>query len=146
MATSKVSIAGEKELIRMLKDLAPKAMKAAIREASRNTMKEVLADAKSMAPHDTGLLESSLTVRTATKIGRNRIGHTVVTKDVFGGKDAFYAHFVEFGTKHGIKADPFLRPALWGNQDVATANFKKFLRAAIDNLALKTKKPKPPTK
>lgn len=133
-----ISLSGEKELLNMLKELAPKEMKKAVRQASRATAKAVLDDAKSAAPVDTGLLESSLTVRTATKIGRNRIAHRVITKDVFGGQKAFYAHFVEFGTVN-MEADPFMRPALWGNEDEMKRVFTQELRAAVSVLQRKAR-------
>lgn len=128
-----ISLSGEKELLKMLKELAPKEMKKAVRQASRVTAKAVLQDAKSMVPVDTGLLEESLAVRVATKLGRNRIGHRVVTKPVWDDQDAFYGHFIEFGTVK-MEADPFMRPALWGNEDEMKRVFTQELRAAVSVL------------
>jgi HK97 gp10 family phage protein len=132
----KINVSGEKELLRMFKSLAPKEMKTATRKAIRVSAKEVLADAKALVPTDTGTLESALTVRVATKLGRNRIGSRVITKDVFD-EEPFYGHFVEFGTVR-MPAQPYLRPALYRNEDEMRQIFTRELRIAIDHLKRKT--------
>lgn len=99
------------------------------RKATRAAAKVVLEDAKRLVPIDTGELERSLKVRARKRSRRNKgtVGHAVVTgEDLFRG-DQFYGGFVELGTQHR-EADPYLRPALWGNQAKIFDEYKKVLR------------------
>ncbi len=123
------------------------------RRATRAAAKVVLADAKSLAPHDTGALERSLKVKARRRSRRNKgtVGHRVVTSEqeaVFGGEQ-FYGAFRELGTKFQ-DPDPFLRPALFGNQEEVLRAYRNALEDWLVNDAPKAgnpqqTKPDPPT-
>jgi HK97 gp10 family phage protein len=104
-----------------------------IRKATRAAMNEiVLPDAKALVPVDTGALEASLKTR-ALKRSKGRIGHQVTTSEhhhMFKG-DQFYGGFVELGTEK-MEADPYLRPALYGNENAIKQTFAEALKEAVE--------------
>ena len=135
MPKATTQIKGARQLMKTLNTLSPAEYRKAISKATRTTAKEVLQDAKALVPHDTGALEKSLTVRAATRLGRGRRGHQVTTRDIF--QTEFYGHFVEFGTVNQ-EPDPFLRPALWGNEQMMRTTFARALRDAIEEIRVKS--------
>lgn len=117
--SGKRAITGDKEIDALLKNLEVKVANKFVRQGLRRVAKDiVLPDAKRQAPVDTGQLEKSLTVR-AGRRSRTGPSYTVVSRPRGGVDQAHYAWSVEFGTKH-MQADPFLRPALYGNRDAIT--------------------------
>lgn len=132
-------ISGEAELDRKIRRLVledgPKSVNGAARKATRAAAKIVLDDAKANVAHDTGKLESSLTVRTASKASKrkNFIGHTIATREGMFESGRFYGGYLEYGTKF-MEADEYLRPALYGNEErvrnVFMTTFKGLIEAA----------------
>ena len=111
-------------LDRLLQAIPVSLARKGARKATRAAAKLVLAEARALVPHDTGELERSLKVRARkrSRTHRGTVGHSVVT-----GGDAFYGKFVELGTSHQA-ADPFLRPALWGNRTAKLQVYVNVLR------------------
>ena len=154
-----LTLTGDKKLDRTLKEMEPKLAKKGIRKATRAAAKVVLADAKRLVAVDTGRLERSLVVGVAKgprrkRLPRGTMGHAVATKDgtMFVG-DQFYGGFIEFGTSERyarrnralsrykdkrrgrVAADPFIRPALYGNERLIRWMFKRTLAKAIKDIA-----------
>lgn len=132
-------ISGEKDLDRKIRKLVmgegPRSVNGAARKATREAAKVVLADAKARVAHLTGKLESSLTVRVASKRSKrkNFIGHTITTREGMFESGRFYGGYLEYGTKF-MEADEYLRPALYGNegqvQGVFLNRFRQLIEAA----------------
>lgn len=139
-------LTGDRELDIKLKNMPNRMRNKAIRWATRDGAKIIQADAKKYAPHDTGALERSLTVRAAKKsnggrLSRYIIGHAVATRaSLFQGEE-FYGGFQEFGTRHRftsnnewrgeIEAREFLREALYTNADRLRRVFRQRVQQAI---------------
>lgn len=132
-------ISGEADLDRKIRRLVlgegPKAVNGAARKATRAAAKIVLEDAKANVAHDTGKLEASLTVRTASRKSKrkNFVGHTITTREGQFESGRFYGGYLEYGTKF-MDADEYLRPALYGNEDrirnVFLTTFRSLIEAA----------------
>jgi len=134
-----VVITGVKELDLKLAGMPARLQKKLSRQATRKAAKDiVLPDAKRNVPHDTGDLERSLTVR-AIKRSRSRVGHSVETKDGFFKGNQFYGGFIEFGWDDKPEGDPFLRPALYGNENRIRKLFHNALRSFIGGERVRTK-------
>ena len=116
------------------------------REAAASAMEEcaaeIVAEMKTLAPVDSGDLRDSIgwtwgdipagsfmidEIRSGKNAGDQYA--TLRIKIYAGNKDAFYARFIEFGTKTGVKAQPFFFAAYkkWGGK----AKFRARVRAAI---------------
>lgn len=109
------------------------------RKGSRAAAKIVAEDARKLAPVDTGALEKSLKVRARKRSRRNKglVGHSVVTGEkTLRGTEFFYGAFRELGTKFQ-EADPFLRPALYGNQQEVIRAFKEAVMEWVRTTAAK---------
>ena len=149
-----LNIKGLDELNKFLEQLPGKVQLNIMRGALRAAQKPVLEDARSnVATGHTLALKNSL--RIGTKINR-KTGHVEASLKAGGkhkGKDAFYAHFVEYGTKEheirpkrggyltingtkiytsvihpGVRKKPFMRPALDRNAAaaiIAAGNYMK---------------------
>ena len=134
-----IALTGDKALDRKLKGMHGRFQKKLSRKATRLAARDiVLPDAKAMAPIDTGALEKSLVVR-SMKRRRTKIGHVVQTRDGFFKGDEFYGAFHEFGTKY-MKADPFMRPAVYGNTESIKRKYRSALTEAIADEARKPSK------
>lgn len=90
-------------------------------------------DARRRAPRDSGNLQAAVIMKrlpkretplteeyiVATRKGRTRDAKAAKAGAGKLGKDAYYAHMVEFGTVK-MAAQPFMRPALENNTQAAT--------------------------
>ena len=90
--TSDVKVSGLKELDQFLKQFTPRIEGNIMRGALRASAKVIYEEAKALAPVDDGDLKKSIRLKTKNKKGR------VTASVVAGNKEAFYAHFVEYGT------------------------------------------------
>lgn len=131
-AGTAIIITGVKEIDDKLHKFEGKVQKKALRKATRAAAKFVRDDAKALAPHDTGQLEASIKVK-AIKRQRGKIGHAVMTGEGLFKGETFYGGFVELGTQR-MRADPYLRPALYGNEKETLARFRVEMKKAIDEL------------
>lgn len=114
-AGSGVFVTGDKELDAILDQVEPRMAKRLQREELKKAAKQIiLPEAQARVPVDSGQLEESLVARALPR-SRTRYGYEVRTRDGFFKGDEFYGGFIEFGTKHQ-EADPFLRPAGYGNE------------------------------
>lgn len=101
--------------------------------------------ARAKAPKDTGNLQAAIVMKrvkdtplteeyvVAVRKGKTR--DAKAGKDGTGkqGKDAFYAHFPEFGTVK-MPAQPYMRPALEDNVQAATDAMAKRLKQRLDKV------------
>jgi len=127
MARQKNVITGNRLLDIKLAGMHARIQKKLARRASRAAVKEiVLPEAKRLVPTDTGALEASLKVR-AIKRTKTRIGHTVQT---VGLDKPRQAPSIEFGTER-MTADPFLRRALYTNENAIRGKFIFELNRAL---------------
>lgn len=107
----------------------------------------VRAAARKGAPVDTGNLKAAVIMKRMRKPENGLTEQYIVTprkgkaSDVIAakrgtgklGKDAYYAHMVEFGTVK-MPAQPFMRPALEQNTQRATDAMVKRLRKRLDKV------------
>ena len=142
---------GFSEVDNLLATLEVKLQKKAIRKGTRSGAKVVLPKAKSYVPHgDTGVLESTLTVRVANRVvdenggGARKLkrgkefGHQVTHRDT-GADDPYYSHFVEFGTKFQ-DAHAYIRRSLYDSTDQILAASRKAIIDGVNEIAAKAKK------
>lgn len=152
---NELHVSGLSELDRLLKELPAKIEGNIMRGAVRAGAKVMEARAKELVPVDDGDLRDSIKVRAKSK--RGQVSATVRA----GGKKAFYAHMVEFGTaRHFIKPKkrkslffagiarevvdhpgtspkPFMRPALDNSQREAVDAAAAYIRARLAKEAAK---------
>lgn len=126
----KVTISGDKALLKALGNLPKIVAKKALRQAMRPAMKIVQDSAKKNAPVDTGLTRKSIKVR-AMKRSTKFIGIDVlIGEGDYKGK-TFYASFVEYGTSK-MAPKPFMKPAFTGVGDVAKTYAINKLRQLVE--------------
>ena len=152
---SELHVSGLFELDKLLKELPAKVERNILRGAMRAGAKVFADRAKELVPVKSGQLRDSIKVSTRSK--RGRVSATVSA----GGKKAFYAHMVEFGTaRHFIKPrtrkslffaglarevvdhpgstpKPFMRPALDGGQVEAVNAAADYIRKRLAKQAAK---------
>jgi HK97 gp10 family phage protein len=152
---SELHVSGLSELDKLLKELPAKVERNILRGAMRAGAKVFEGRAKQLVPVRSGQLRDSIKVSTRSK--RGRVSATVRA----GGKKAFYAHMVEFGTaRHFIKPRkrkslffaglarevvdhpgsaprPFMRPALDGGQAEAVNAAADYIRKRLAKEAAK---------
>jgi HK97 gp10 family phage protein len=152
---SELHVSGLSELDKLLKELPAKVERNILRGAMRAGAKVFESRAKELVPIKSGQLRDSIKVSTRSK--RGRVSATVRA----GGKKAFYAHMVEFGTaRHFIKPRkrkslffaglarevvdhpgsaprPFMRPALDGGQAEAVNAAADYIRKRLAKEAAK---------
>ena len=140
-------IAGARELDKVLEKLPRKMGEKVLRTALMAASKPMLDEMKRDAPVRSG--ESAKRFRAGAKKGRlpgflrASIRRRVIkSKDslaatvLVGAFGVFYAHMVEFGTKHS-RAQPFVRPAFDGNAAGAIGTMGKKLGEQIEKETLK---------
>ncbi len=152
---SELHVSGLFELDKLLKELPAKVERNILRGAMRAGAKVFADRARELVPVRSGQLRDSIKVSTRSK--RGRVSATVRA----GGKKAFYAHMVEFGTaRHFIKPrkrkslffaglarevvdhpgsapKPFMRPALDGGQVEAVNAAADYIRNRLAKEAVK---------
>ncbi len=106
------------EFVEKAKEIVDESMKEELEE----TVERVVETAKDFAPDDTGIMRDAIE------------GHVssggMYGKVIVPAKTAYYAHFVEYGTRF-MQANPFLHQAL----EEETANFTKNLSDRINEKA-----------
>ena len=100
-----VRVEGMEEILRDLRKAQADVQQEA-REVLKDQAKVIRDDARSRCPEDTGTLKKSV----RSSVSRKGLNASVSAGGKVQGKDAYYAQFVEFGTKHS-PAQPFLYPA-----------------------------------
>jgi len=129
-----VKIAGLEELGQSMQDFPDKFLKKGVRAALR-AGGEVLRSAISMAAprsddvthgHEPGFLAENIDMAVKTSV-KNDTGAVKVGPS----KEAFWAGFNEFGTRHQ-SAKPFIRPAFEGNGQIALDAFIASLKETFE--------------
>lgn len=133
---AQVLIKGWKEVNAALAQLETKVQRKVVRGALRAGAQRILGAAiENIIQNpsiDTGKLSSSLRVRSA-RAGRGKVGMVILTKG------ASHANLVEYGTER-MSAEPFLRPAGYGQRDLIEKMLIDDITAAIKNPAWKFQK------
>jgi HK97 gp10 family phage protein len=127
------TIDGLDELEQKLNELAPAAAKRAVRRSVREGLKVFQTAIEEKAPRDTGHLAESINIGTKTTGGDGEDTTGGILGVVGPAKDAFYALFQEFGTKHQ-HAQPFITPAYEENKDVVLQVFRNTLNEELEGL------------
>jgi HK97 gp10 family phage protein len=123
-AQARLSIVGDKALMKKLAKLKAGAQRRVVRKAVTAMLSPVVKAAKAAAPKETGLLRKSIGKKTVTYARKNTVvgivgpRSSVVGTGPDGGKrwPVKYAHLVEYGTRHS-EAQSFLRAALTATRD-----------------------------
>lgn len=128
---STLKIEGLADLNKLLKELPSKIERNIMRGALREGSKEFLERAKEEVPVRSGRLRKSLRISTRFKKGE------VTASMSAGGKGAFYAYMVEFGTaahliKPKRKKSLIVNGAQVASVDHPGAEEKPFMRPAFD--------------
>lgn len=106
---TRMIVTGVKDIDRRLRRLGTEVQKKVVRQGMRKGMDLVTAEAKSLAPVDTGALRAAIKTRSGrAKRGSFRV-LTRVGEGDFKGK-TFYAAMIEFGTRRR-PARPYMTPA-----------------------------------
>ena len=117
MSAGKFASSGFDDLDRQLARLAQGLPEATVRQALHEGAALIVDEARRLVPYATGNLHDSIAVtddRDARLYGKvNGSGFSVYVGPVGSNEDgdAFYAQFIEFGTRY-MGAQPFMRPAL----------------------------------
>ena len=144
-----VQLKGAEELRKALQELVPKMQANVIRGGLRAGAKVIMKATQEKVPSHLGLLKKSIRVGTSF---RNGVAKATVKA---GNKDAFYWHWLEFGTHAheirpkngkslffagisgsiihhpGAKAKPFLRPAMDENISAAMAAVGEYINKKL---------------
>ena len=105
-----VHVTGLKELDRELRKLPDAVGRKALADALEDGAEVIVEEARRRVPVRTGKLKKAI------KSGNRKAGKVEASVDVgidytFKGGAVRYGHLVEFGTKRGQRARPFMRPA-----------------------------------
>jgi HK97 gp10 family phage protein len=100
-----VNVKGSDEIIKDLRRVQGEAKDTVIQVLKEETG-EVVKDARSRAPKDTGALARGI----KRSVSKKKVEAKISAGGTVRGVDTYYAQFVEFGTKD-MPARPFLYPA-----------------------------------
>lgn len=128
-----ISLTGVKELDAMLAGLEPKLAKKYIRSSIRKSLKPIAAEAKALAPVDTGATREAVKVKPG-KSNRKKIQLQVAVGEGWFTGDEFYAGFNLLGTKRQ-PPNPWLQEAHDRLSDSAYKQFLSEIGKAIDQEA-----------
>jgi HK97 gp10 family phage protein len=114
MAQPGIRIEGLEELRELLNVMAPRAATNLLRAAVQGVAADIAAKARKNAPVRTGTLRKAIKAKRGNpKDNRGMPFSDVIVEHGKNAKhDAFYWHFVEHGTKGGVKKQRFLGRAL----------------------------------
>jgi HK97 gp10 family phage protein len=133
-----VKLTGFDDLDKLLKELEPKVANKLSGQSMRKAGKIVLDAARKKVPVRDGVLKKSLLIKNLAKRNKHKVGCRVMTrpankwqKSIKSKADAYYAVWVEFGTRF-TKPSPYLLPALRENAEQVKAVMKEEALKAID--------------
>lgn len=115
----------------------PAAVRDAVRPALEQAAEEICDLARSLCPVDDGVLRASigwtwgLPPSGSIALGAVRDGAALSITIYAGNDEAFYARFVEFGTRTGVPAQPFFYPAWRLGRKKASARLNRAISKAI---------------
>jgi HK97 gp10 family phage protein len=117
-------------LRKKIKRLEPEARQG-IKDAMTEVADEILAEAKSRVPVDTGTLKKKLT----RQVSRDGMSAKVGVRTKAAKRKAYYGKFIELGTSK-MPAQPFLTPAFEVVRPKAKVKLKKEIDATLTKVAL----------
>ena len=120
-----VQVSGTEEILRDLRKAQADVQDEA-REVLKGQAKVIRDDARGRCPSDTGTLKRSV----RSSVSRKKLSASVSAGGKVRGKDAYYAQFVEFGTKNS-PAQPFLYPAGRAHEKETEERLVKVLTDAV---------------
>lgn len=124
MGKAKLQVHGLDNLIRKIEGLPPELEKQ-IRRHILKTANKVRNNAKARVPVRTGALKKSI----RAKYEKDKLSATIGPR----GKNAWYAHFVEFGTVRS-RAKPFMNPAWEQERQPYLDGMKDLIREVVDDV------------
>lgn len=128
MAVIDVRVDGLADLERQLLRLGAAVGAKVLRGALSDALKPMQKAAKDAVPEQTGRLKRS--VRRSSRVDRRGKASAAVK---MGGKKAFYAHMVEFGTKHS-PPNPIMRQAFEAHKRESLNIFKAAMAKRINKV------------
>jgi HK97 gp10 family phage protein len=110
----KTSLAGDQEIIQLLRDLPKRLAKGALRKALRAGANVVMRGARFRAPRKSGLLAKTIKTRAFRRTRKNIVGFTVSANIADYQGNTFYASFQEYGwvATGRAGADPGIRSSM----------------------------------
>lgn len=117
-------------LRKKIKRLEPEARQG-IKDAMTEVADEILDEAKSRVPVDTGTLKKKLT----RQVSRDGMSAKVGVRTKAAKRKAYYGKFIELGTSK-MPAQPFLTPAYEVVRPKAKVKLKKEIDATLRKVAL----------
>jgi HK97 gp10 family phage protein len=122
----KLTVRGDKAIMRKLKGMVPAARKKVLTKAARTAAKPLLQQARSNAPTRTGALRKAIKLRAKKKNRRGVVGVSVAVGAKWFVGDEFYGAFQEFGWKAGTRPgknskEPDTRPQIEGKHYIERA-------------------------
>ncbi|NJC06516.1 HK97 gp10 family phage protein [Sphingomonas kaistensis] len=143
----------------VLQELPRATQRTTLKKAAKQALQPTFEQAKSSAPVLTGQLRDSIFMdirlddpeyraraRASFKakghargVKKTKGGGNVVASIRVGGRQAFHAPFVEFGTVK-MAADPFLRPAFDANADKMVESLRASLEVEVRKAAVRRAK------
>jgi HK97 gp10 family phage protein len=120
-----IHIKGMEDVLKELRQ-APKEAKKEVIGVLREAARDIQQDARTRCPVDTGTLQKSIRY----SVSKKKLEARVSAGGKVAGVDAFYAPFVEYGTKHA-PAKPFLFPAARAREKQTTEELEEALLRAM---------------
>lgn len=115
----------------------PKAMERNVRAAMEESAGEIVAMMKALVPYDSGDLHDSIgwawggAPKGSKLIAKAVAGQSGMVLTIYAGDDeAFYAHFIEWGTQK-MKAQPFFFPSFRARQSATRSKITKAVKEGI---------------
>ncbi len=127
------TLTGDKALDRKLAQMPTKVRNKMLRTGLKAGLTPILDDARNNAPTKSGLLHRSIKIR-AAKRSRGTVGQAIITKEGFFKGEAFYAGFLEFGTKF-ISPLGFIKQAFERRKQQALDTTRRELGKAVREAA-----------
>ena len=131
-----ISVLGDKELQKMLKNLDIKLQRKYVRQSINRAMLPVKNRAKALVPVNTGKLKDSIKKRARTKRGISRAMVVTGTKQELGipeNAKGYYPAAIEYGTRHQ-PAQSFLRKAMTELKDDTLNSTAKYIAGYIKKI------------
>lgn len=136
-------IKGAAEVLKRMREFAPKFQRRGLRRAARRAMTIVRDSARANAraiddPNSPQQIWKQIAIAESSRQSK-QVGGVVMRVGVRGGarkgnSDVYYWRFVELGTQH-MRARPFLRPALENNSQAVSDRLVSELNKALDEQA-----------
>ncbi len=137
MVDVNINVDGLEGITKILEDIAPKHANNLLRTTINGIATEIKKEAKLRVPSNTGNLKKAIKAKRKKSPAHKPEALVYVEKGRNAKNDAFYWHFVEYGTSYGQKEQPFIRPAkLVVENDLPNL----FLKTFEKKLAAKIKK------